>query len=598
MTIPRPEYPRPQFERENWLCLNGKWQFEIDAADSGLERGLLDRQLLDKITVPFCPESALSGIGNQDYLNAVWYRRDIHIPDDWHSDHVLLHFQAVDYDTTVWIDGMEVGRHRGGFTPFTIELSTQPGALLNLIVRARDTHTEPQPRGKQAMAFKGSGAIYCRTTGIWQTVWMEPVSGTRLQRPRITPDVAGSRFLIEQSILRSHPGLKLTAKLLSKGKPISEVSVETGYDFSPTLILEVPESQKQLWSPQSPHLYDIELVLTRNDEIIDLARSYAGLRSVAIHGKVIKINGESVFQRLVLDQGYYPDGIMTAPDDTALIEDIKLSQAVGFNGARLHQKVFEERFLFHADRLGYLIWGEFADWGCRGFGPGDGEHQKPGPDYITQWLEVVQRDYSHPSIIGWCPLNETWQGLSDQITALDDVTRGMFLAAKAVDSTRPVLDTSGYSHRVPEADIYDSHDYVQDVEVFRAHHADTGAGAPFINKRARPVGPALEFSLPYNGQPFFVSEFGGIWWNPDVNDGEDSWGYGERPVSIEEFYERFEGLCGVLLDDDSMFGYCYTQLTDIFQEQNGIYRFDRTAKFDTKRLHEIQSRQAAIEQGY
>ena len=248
MTIPRPEYPRPQFERENWLCLNGKWQFEIDAADSGLERGLLDRQLLDKITVPFCPESALSGIGNQDYLNAVWYRRDIRIPDDWHCDHVLLHFQAVDYDTTVWIDGMEVGRHRGGFTPFTIELSTQPGALLNLIVRARDTHTEPQPRGKQAMAFKGSGAIYCRTTGIWQTVWMEPVSGTRLQRPRITPDVAGSRFLIEQSILRSHPGLKLTAKLLSKGKPISEVSVETGYDFR-SEERRVGKECRSRWSP-------------------------------------------------------------------------------------------------------------------------------------------------------------------------------------------------------------------------------------------------------------------------------------------------------------------------------------------------------------
>ena len=197
--------------------------------------------------------------------------------------------------------------------------------------------------------------------------------------------------------------------------------------------------------------------------------------------------------------------------------------------------------------------------------------------------------------MGWCPLNETWQGISDRITVLDDVTRGMFLATKAMDATRPVLDTSGYSHRVPEADVYDSHDYSQDVEQFRAHHANARNGAPMINERARPAGPPLQLSIPYQGQPFFVSEFGGIWWNPDLAEGEESWGYGDRPKTIEEFYERFEGLCRVLLDDPSMFGYCYTQLTDVFQEQNGIYKFDRTPKFDAQRLHAIQSVPAAIE---
>lgn len=595
MAIPRPEYPRPQFVREQWLCLNGEWQFEIDAADSGLERGLLDRRFSDTIRVPFCPESKLSGIGNRDYLNAVWYRREVRVPNGWSCDVVLLHFQAVDYDTTVWIDGVEVGRHRGGFTPFTIELARHSGDTLDLVVRARDSHTEPQPRGKQPMAFRGTGAVYCRTTGIWQTVWMEPVAATRLERPRITPDVGGDRLLLEQSLTRARAGMTLSAKLTSEGELVSESTVTLGYDFSPTLILDIPVSQKRLWSPRDPHLYDIELMLSEGDYVVDRVTSYAGLRSVAIHEKAIAINGEPIFQRLVLDQGYYPEGLMTAPSDAALIADIELSQAAGFNGARLHQKVFDERFLYHADRLGYLVWAEFCDWGCRGFGPGSGEHQRPGPDYITQWLEVLHRDYSHPAIVGWCPLNETWQALSDRLTVLDDVTRGMFLATKAMDASRPVLDASGYSHRVPEADVYDSHDYTQDVDEFRSNHAGVATGAPFVNRRVPPHGPALEFSIPYRGQPFFVSEFGGIWWNPDADEDEESWGYGDRPRSLEEFYQRFEGLCRVLLEDPNMFGYCYTQLTDIFQEQNGIYRFDRTPKFEAQRLHAIQTARAAIE---
>jgi beta-galactosidase/beta-glucuronidase len=325
--------------------------------------------------------------------------------------------------------------------------------------------------------------------------------------------------------------------------------------------------------------------------MIDQLASYVGLRSISIDGKAIKLNGKPVFQRLVLDQGCYPDGILTAPSDDALRQDIELSLAAGFNGARLHQKVFEERYLYHADRLGYLVWGEFADWGCHGFGPMD-DPQLPGATYITQWLEELARDYSHPCIVGWCPLNETAQSITDQVTVLDDVTRGMFLAAKAMDLSRPVLDASGYSHRVREVDVYDSHDYEQSPETFKEHYSKTANGQPFINgPKERP------WSIPYQDQPFFVSEFGGTWWKPDLNPGEESWGYGKRPNSIEEFYERFEGLCSTLLDDPAMFGYCYTQLTDVYQEQNGIYFFDRRPKFNLERLASIQRRRAAIEQG-
>lgn len=601
--IPRKEYPRPQFVREDWLCLNGEWEFEIDQGDSGLERGLLERELQDRIIVPFCPESQLSGIENHDYYNAVWYRRAATIPAAWAGSRVLLHFQAADYDSTVWVNGVEVGRHRGGFTPFSCDLSgvAAPGDEITIVLRARDEGRKPQPRGKQAREYGPEGAIYVRTTGIWQTVWLEPVPEIALRRPRITPDLANQRFRLEQPISGNAKGLRLRATLRDGEGEVVRAETSAEVDLSPQLDLPIPDDRLKLWAVGEPHLYDLDIALIDADgKVTDKATSYAGMRGISIQGKAIKINNKTVFQRLVLDQGYYPDGIMTAPSDAALIEDIELSMAAGFNGARLHQKVFEERFLYHADRLGYIVWGEFGDWGCSGNGPLDGEHQKPGPDYITQWLECLERDYSHPSIVGWCPLNETWQTLTDRITTLDDVTRGLYLATKAMDGTRPVLDTSGYSHRVPEADVYDSHDYTQDPDTFRERHAGTADGKPYLNSAdswglpARMVGN-MNWSIPYRGQPYFVSEFGGIWWNPDVKEGEDSWGYGERPRDLEEFYDRFEKLCAILLDDVSMFGYCYTQLTDIYQEQNGIYKFDRGKKFDLERIRAAQIKAAAIE---
>jgi beta-galactosidase/beta-glucuronidase len=601
--LPRSEYPRPQFVRENWVCLNGEWQFEIDQGDSGIDRGLLDRDLNSTIIVPFCPESKLSGIENHDFYNAVWYRRKVTIPADWLGNRILLHFQAVDYDTTVWVNGEEVGRHRGGFSPFSCDLNgvAEAGDEIMLVIRARDHSTNPQPRGKQARSYGPEGAIYVRTTGIWQTVWMEPVPDVALGRPRLTPDVANQVIRLEQPINNNGKGLRLRATLSDADGVVVTAECSAEYDLAPRLDLPIPDDRVRLWSIEDPHLYDVEIALIDGDgNIVDQATSYAGLRSVSIDGKAIKINNKVVFQRLVLDQGYYPNGLMTAPSDDALVEDIQLSMDAGFNGARLHQKVFEERFLYHADRMGYIVWGEFGDWGCSHNGPLNGEHQTPGPDYITQWLECVERDYSHPSIVGWCPLNETWQMLTDDITALDDVTRGMYLATKAMDTTRPVLDTSGYSHRVLDADVYDSHDYTQDPDTFAQRHEGLAEGKPYLNRAneawlsARFV-KNTEWSVPYRGQPFFVSEFGGIWWNPDVEEGEDSWGYGDRPTSLDEFYDRFERLCAILLDDVNMFGYCYTQLTDIYQEQNGIYKYDRSIKFDLERIRNAQLRPAAIE---
>ncbi|TFD94119.1 beta-galactosidase [Cryobacterium lactosi] len=598
-TIPRPEHPRPQLVRDEWLSLNGEWQFEVDQADSGMERGLVERPLTKKIVVPFAPESAASGVENTDFLEAVWYRRDIDVPEHWAHTRVLLHFGAVDHDTTVWVNGAEVGRHRGGFSSFSFDITDALAGQSSgvLVVRARDLRSSVQARGKQATWFENSHCNYTRTTGIWQTVWLEAVPVLHIRRLRVTPQLASSSFDVEVILSGNPTGHRVVLSLSDASGEVAVERVRADLDLAPTVRISIPEERIRQWSPEDPHLYDLQVQLVAEDgSTVDSVASYAGLRSVSIEGHIVKLNGAPVFQRLVLDQGYWPETLMTAPTDQALIEDIRLSMAAGFNGARLHQKVFEERFFYHADRLGYLVWAEFGDWGVSGQGVA-GNNQKPTTSFVTEWLEVLERDRNHPSIIGWCPLNETHQLMHDRITALDDVTTGMFLATKLADPSRPTIDASGYSHRVLLTDIYDSHSYEQDPELFALEQGGLADGHPFVNQNAN--GP---FSLPYQGQPYFVSEYGGIWWNPDHIDADgadrtDSWGYGQRVTSESDFHDRFAGLTRVLSSNPHMFGYCYTQLTDVFQEQNGVYRFDRTEKLDIGRIRAVQMEKAAYEHG-
>ncbi|OUE18953.1 Beta-glucuronidase [Clavibacter michiganensis] len=602
--IPKPEHPRPQSTRPDWLILNGAWSFERDRGDSGLERGLLERELAEEILVPFAPESIASGIGDVDFLTAVWYRRRVRIPAGWSGRRVLLHFGAVDHDATVWVGGEEVARHRGGFTSFTADLGVRADEEeLVITVRARDTRDEPQARGKQATWYANTECFYTRTTGIWQTVWLEPVPEAHIRQAHIEPQLGDASFTVTPELSHRTAGLRFEAVLRDAAGEITRAAVPAG--LGARVVLRIPADRVRPWSPEDPHLYDIALRLVDGSgddaRVVDEVASYGGLRSIAIDGQDLLLNGRRVFQRLVLDQGYWPDTLMTSPDDAALVRDIELSMAAGFTGARLHQKVFEERFLFHADRLGYLVWGEFGDWGAGG-GLGK-DAQQPTASFITQWIEAVTRDRSHPSIVGWCPLNETYQALHDRITQLDDVTAGMYRATKAADPSRPVLDASGYSHRVTGADVYDSHSYEQDPDAFRREQAGLAEGRPFVNELD---GRAM--SVPYAGQPFFVSEYGGIWWNPAEADAaaaaasdDDperavSWGYGARVGTVEEWHARFRGLTDALLEDPRMFGYCYTQLTDTFQEQNGIYDAQRRPKFDIARIREVQERRAAYEE--
>jgi beta-galactosidase/beta-glucuronidase len=591
MDIPRAEYPRPQFVRDQWQCLNGPWQFEIDQSDSGIHRGLLDRELAQTILVPFAPESAASGIGNGDHLNAVWYRREITIPAEWAGKRALLHFQAVSQDAVVWVNGKEVYRHRGCWSPFTVDLGdyTQPGETFTLVVRARHDTRKLGAYGKQMMGFSATpGDSYCwRVTGIWQSVWMEPVADVHLKRSRITPNVARKRFEITQPISQNRRGLQFRATLFWDGRELAHVQVPADQDFSPSVELPVPDEELHLWGPGEGNLYDITLELIDADgTVVDCAQSYAGLRSVSIDGMAVRINGKNVFQRLVLDQGLYLDTAQTAPSDEILRKDIELSMAAGFNGARFHQKVFEERSMYHADRMGYLVWGEMGDWGY--------DLNAPPMNMISQWLEVMERDYSHPCIVGWCALNESAAEIRDEIDALEDFTRALFLAAKAMDPSRPVLDASGYSHRMHETDIWDTHEYdfKGEMDKWAAMFEGMETGKVYVHK---PSWCAIPVSVDYHGQPYFVSEFGGLWWAPRDRDADESWGYGPRPDTEEEFLELMKFYFDTLLDNPHMFGYCFTQLTDTMPEQNGVVYQDRSLKYDLGKLKAIQSRPAAFE---
>ena len=568
--IPRAEYPRPQFVRPTWMNLNGQWQFEIDQGASGRSRGLVNRALNGEITVPFCPESELSGVNNKDFMASVWYRRSFILPEDAAGKRVLLHFGAVDYRCEAWVNGKSVGVHEGGYVSFTFDITDalQPGENVLVVCADDNQRGGRQPYGKQSPRYESFGCSYTRTTGIWQTVWLEWVSPVYIKGVKMIPDAANGTLYLDAEIAGSAAGMTLTANAFFAGTPEAEAAVLVdGSHAKLTLAVQ----NKHLWNPGEGNLYDLHLALVNGDAPVDEADSYFALRTISFDGKKCLLNGKSVFQRLILDQGFYPDGIYTAPTDEALRRDIELSMAMGFNGARLHQKVFEQRFLYWADKLGYLCWGEMPSWGI------DPSRPHTMTIFLREWLEVVARDFNAPCIVGWCPWNEVWGENNDGLRHLTLMMT--YRATKAADTTRPCIDSSGGLHT--ETDIYDIHDYEQDPAIFRAHYPHGGEPhEPFRHRQQ------------YDGvKPCFVSEYGGIRWTDDAS----GWGYGVGPATAEEFIARYDGLTQALLDQPDHMGFCYTQLTDVEQEQNGLYTYDRKPKFDPAVIAEINRRPAAIE---
>ena len=578
MNIFRPEHPNPIWKRNEWINLNGQWDFEFDFSVSGRERKWNEeKEFSHKINVPFCPESKLSGIENTDFLNCVWYRRSFEIPKEYKDRRCIVHFGAVDYKAYIYVNSELAMTHEGGYTSFECDITKyiKDGENILTVCAEDDVRSGRQPVGKQSYQYYSIGCHYTRVTGIWQTVWLEFVPQTYIKSAKYYPDVENCKLSVEAQVCGKG---ELTAKAFYEGKQVGAKTVKSN---GGAVNFEIELSEKHLWEVGCGRLYDLELTYAE-----DKVSSYFGLRSLRLDGMKFLINEKSVFQRLVLDQGFYPDGIYTAPAAQDLENDVKLSLDAGFNGARLHEKVFEPLFLYYCDKYGYIVWGEYGNWGF--------DHTNPAylHTFINEWRESMQRDFNHPSIVGWAPFNETWDKHGQQQD--NNIIRTVYLNTKAFDSTRPCIDTSGNYH--VETDIFDVHDYDQNPETFNARYDGFLEKDLLLDKEGKSKTKDIWSSRQtYGGEAMFVSEYGGIKWLIDKDDRENAWGYGEGPQTEEEFVERYRGLTDALLDNKDMFGFCYTQLYDVEQEQNGLYTYDRRPKFDMEIFKKINSRKAKIE---
>ena len=552
--IYRQEYPRPEFERSSWLNLNGDWEFEFDFGCTGKESGMINKEKFSHvINVPFCPESELSGIGYKDFINGCWYRKKVDIKKG--DNAVILNFEACYYRTEVFVNKTSVGVHFGGYTNFSFDITKYVNDGENEIVVyvEADSRSDKQPSGKQSFRFASAGCHYTRSTGIWQTVWLEFVPKTYLKSAKYDSDT-DNKMLTVQFFFNKRGAKTVTLEAKYDGKVVGNKTIKFTTEIATT---QLKLSTLKLWSIENPNLYDLDITVESEDGV-DKISSYFGLRKIEMDTYGMRINGKYVYQRLVLDQGYYPDGIYTASTCEALKKDIEISQAVGFNGARLHEKVFERRFLYYADRMGYICWGEYPNWGYN--------HTAPWATdiYLREWMESVERDYNHPCIVGWCPTNETWESQfrAQQNTAF---LESLYNETKRYDPYRPIIDTSGTDH--VKTDIFDHHDYDQNVESFAGKYLNFSDELPW--------GKGYRNQKNTECLPYFMSEYGGIGWAMDGS----GWGYGKGPKTIEELCERYCGLTTVLLKNPKICALCYTQLYDVEQEQNGLYTYSREPKF-------------------
>ena len=574
---PRAEYPRPQFERADWVNLNGEWSFALDLSDSGRDRDFYNSKGFEqRITVPFAPESKLSGIGYTDFINSVWYQRMIQIPSAWQGKRVKLNFGAVYYESEVYIDGRFVGRHYGGSDSFAFDITdfVGDGKEHSIVVHAEsDLRSGTQPGGKQSTNYYSYGCSYTRTTGIWQTVWMEAVDDMALERVQVVTDIDNEQIVVIPTYYNVAGGNTLSVEVRDGGKVVAHAESAAVQGVPVVVALK----KAKLWSPESPFLYDVVYeVKDAEGKTLDRVDAYVGMRKVHIDGNKIYLNNKPYYQRLVLDQGFYPDGIWTAPSDEALKHDIEMSKAAGFNGARLHQKVFEERFHYWADKLGYIVWGEMASWDK------DFNSVAAARNFLSEWGNIVMRDRNHPALIVWTPFNEEFGVPSNEAGRfLTDV----YNETRRLDPTRPVNTVSGGIYVI--SDFCTAHCYEQDGARLHSMLFD---GEKFY----QPQGPNGGFDrairkLYYDGSlPYLLDEFGGIKCAETQPEGGNSWGYGDAAPTREDFYKRLEALVKAIVEhSDKICGFCYTQLTDVEQEQNGVYYYDRGEKFDMGRVKAI-----------
>ena len=574
---PPPPHPRPLLRRDGWSSLDGEWQFALDC-EAKLSSPK-DVKFDATIRVPFAPETPASGVHADGFIRRCWYRRTFSVPK-LKGGRLLLHFGAVDYRARVWVNGRLAVEHEGGYLPFGADVTDLlDGGENELTVCADDDpHDLAKPRGKQDWHEAAHSIWYPRTTGIWQTVWLEPVPATRVASLRWTPDLPRGEVWLEANVEGDSTDARLAVRLSHNGRTLCDDECSVAADGVVRRTFPVAPTGAEdfaidlLWSPEHPNLIDADVRLLREGEEIDRVESYTALRSVAVDGDRFLLNRRPRTLRLVLAQGYWPDGGLTPPDDDALGRDVELVKHLGFDGVRMHQKIECPRFLYHADRLGLLVWGEM-----------------PSPYVFTptsvrrtmgQWADAVERDVSHPCVVAWVPVNESW-GAPDLPTRPEQraFVRAMYELTKALDPTRPVIGNDGWE--IEASDVTAVHDYDADPARIAARYA-VATEAELIDalKRERPGHRRLILEGYQPGdRPVMLTEFGGIAFSPEAGD----WGY-SRAATSEEFAERYARLLAAVRSLPKLAGWCYTQFTDTYQEANGLLKMDRTPKADLEVL--------------
>lgn len=593
MSIPRNEYPRPQFVRKQWLNLNGEWDFAFDDRNAGVkEKWFQNRQYFnEKINVPFAYQTKLSGINDTSFHDYVWYSRDFTVPEEWNGQKVILHFGAVDYRAWIYVNGQYAGFHEGGHVSFSLDITEYlTGGIENVVVRVNDPSTdETIPRGKQFWMEDSDSIWYTRTTGIWQTVWLEPVSNVSISKLRLTPDIDRGDIIVEFDVLGDYLNKKVDIEISYKGEKVAKDTIEVYETYNKR---SINLYNRQIfrtsfhhngwnWSPDNPNLFDIQVRLLdeENQVKMDEVNSYFGMRKVHIENGMVYLNNKPYYQKLVLDQGYWPEGLLTAPTDDDLKKDIELALEMGFNGCRKHQKVEDPRFLYWADKLGFLVWGECA---------ASPSYSEDAAARLTkEWIDIVERDYNHPSIVAWVPVNESWgvpfiKGNKQQ----QHHSLALYHLIHSLDPTRIVISNDGWE--LTETDICAIHNYNHGSEL------ETSKYVAF--KEALATKEALLSSKPANrgiyadgfehkGEPILLTEFGGIGFKVGEDNG---WGY-TSVKDKEEFLKDYQRVMEAVYSSKALHGYCYTQLTDVEQEINGLLTYNREPKCELLKIREINN---------
>lgn len=587
------DYPRPQFVRGNWENLNGAWKFCFDDRKEGeRERWYEGLNGCLEIQVPFTYETKASGIGDERLHECIWYERNIEVSGSrLEKNRLVLHFEGSDYMTKVWVNGAFVGNHTGGYERFSFDITeVVKGGDNRIVVLVEDSLSMMQPRGKQRWTEENFGCWYVQTTGIWKTVWMEYVPQISLQKVKMTPDLQKGVIEVEYT-LSCQEGTDLSQLEVEAVVSVGDIYLTKvvtqmhGCESTAIIDLNIQEANRatriHIWTPETPELYDIEFRIVYNGNVADVVSSYFGMREIRIEGQNILLNGLPIYQKLILDQGYWEESHLTPPSEEALIKEIDSIHAMGYNGLRKHQKIEDERFLYWCDVKGMLVWSEapaaysFSDEAVEQF--------------TKEWIAIVQQNYNHPSIITWTPFNESWgiSGVKND-KKQQHFTESIYHLTKSIDSMRPVIVNDGWEHTV--SDIITLHDYEEVGEIL--HNRYTEYKKEILNNEMPHTLSRFTFSngYGYRGQPVIISEFGGIAYTKKPG----GWGYGNMVHDEDTFVKRYDAITTAIKEIPYVCGYCYTQVTDVQQEVNGLMDIRRNYKVEPEKIRKVNEKQVGF----